>query len=98
MSKKYKITGPDGEELGLHFREKEGYLMVGGRLKFKPFLDHICFRVLGLSGLDVTKEGRRQAHKYRYYFDVHPDFIKTRLYGLREKYSLEEVESIVKLS
>jgi hypothetical protein len=98
MSKKYKVTGPEGEELGIHFREKNCSIMVGGKLKFKPFLEHICFKVLGLKRIDVTKEGIRQQHKYRYSFSVDVDEVRKAFYTLRERYKVEEIESIVKLT
>lgn len=98
MSKKYQVTGPDGEVIGIHFREKDGTLMAGGRLKFKPFLDHICFTVLGLCGADVTSEGKRQQHKYRYHFDVDSDYILQKFYSLRERYKVEEIGSIIRIT
>lgn len=99
MSEKYQITGPDEEVLGVHFQTiTKKILMIGSKSKFLPFLQHVIFNVMGFEEKDVFKKEIRQKHKYRYYFKIsEPDF-RRKWYVVMDKYKIEKIDSIIKIS
>jgi len=70
---KFKVTGLQGEILGMHYIGKTSTLMIGSTTQYKEFLDHFCFNVLGLSRDDIVRDGIRQGFRFRYYFDIDVD-------------------------
>ena len=99
MSEKYQIKGPEGEVLGVHFQTiTNTVLMVGSKSKFKPFLEHIIFDVMKFRKKDVTEEGIRQKHKYRYYLDVSEADFRRKWYLVLDKYGVTKIDSIIKIS
>ena len=97
MSEKYQITGPEDEKLGVFFTPEKEKVTIGGKTRFRPFLDYIVFDYLGLKLKDITKEGVKQKHKYRYTIKVSPKRFRRKLYSLRSKYTFEKINSIIKL-
>lgn len=97
MSGKFKIVGPDKEEIGLHIIEDKKYLMIGGLKKYKAFIDHVCFNVLGLDKSDIIKNGERQAHKYRYYFKFENTINETNLYVFLEEHKLKTLTTMLRV-
>lgn len=99
MSEKYQIDGPEGEVLGVHFQTiTSKILMVGAKSKYRPFLEHVLFDIMGFTKADVHREEVRQKSKYRYYFKIDKHEFKRKWYAVIDKYKITEIDSIIKIS
>lgn len=99
MSEKYEIEGPDGEVIGVHFQNiSQNMLMIGGKSKFLPFIQHICFKTMAFKKHQVYDEYTRQAHKYRYYFKISEKRFRAKWYRVQEKYTTKKLKSIIKIT
>ena len=97
MMEKHLIRGPEEERIILQYHKESETLMAGCLNKFRPFLEHLCFRVLKLKVSSIQKEEKnRQNHKHRYYFTIDPLHFQTQMYSVKEKYSVNKISSIIK--
>lgn len=99
MSKKYRVDGPEGEIIIFHFQDiNREELMVGCSRKYKPFMDHLLFTVMGYLKKNVRASGVRQVYKYRYYIETDTLEFKELWYRITDKYKVTEVQSIIQHS